>query len=232
MITLGIIGIVAAITMPTLIANYQKKVWVAQLKKDVNYVLNSMSKILYDEGVDSFVNSSLYYPKDGYVAGFRAEDLNKYLQLEYVPKNSDFYKYASDAGISDSAMFRLKDGSCLGVDNSVNVMFVPSNTEYKDIIPIVVDVNCDKHPNLGGRDRFSFYLNQNAKLIIPDMSLSCKKDERQKEFENMVDQLASATGMSKDDVRKLLLESGDINLDEPGSACFYSVLKDGWEMNY
>ena len=33
LITLGIIGVVAAMTMPSLITNYQKKVWTDQLKK-------------------------------------------------------------------------------------------------------------------------------------------------------------------------------------------------------
>ncbi len=33
LITLGVIGVVAAMTMPSLVANYQKKVWVNQLKK-------------------------------------------------------------------------------------------------------------------------------------------------------------------------------------------------------
>ncbi len=33
LITLGIIGVIAALTLPNLIANYQKKVWATQLKK-------------------------------------------------------------------------------------------------------------------------------------------------------------------------------------------------------
>ncbi len=37
LITLGIIGVVAALTMPNLIANYQKKVWTTQFKKNGKY---------------------------------------------------------------------------------------------------------------------------------------------------------------------------------------------------
>lgn len=45
LITLGIIGVVAAMTMPTLIQNYQKKVWAIQLKKSVNIIQNSIKMI-------------------------------------------------------------------------------------------------------------------------------------------------------------------------------------------
>ena len=49
LITLGIIGVVAAITLPTLIKNYQKHVYVTQLKKVVNTLENNSRKILADE---------------------------------------------------------------------------------------------------------------------------------------------------------------------------------------
>ena len=49
LITLGIIGVVAAITMPMLIANYQKTVIVNQLKKSYSMWNQVFQKILADE---------------------------------------------------------------------------------------------------------------------------------------------------------------------------------------
>ena len=40
LITLGIIGVVAALTMPALISNYKKTVYVKQLKKSVSVIEN------------------------------------------------------------------------------------------------------------------------------------------------------------------------------------------------
>ena len=40
LITLGIIGVVAALTMPALISNYKKTVYVNQLKKSVSVIEN------------------------------------------------------------------------------------------------------------------------------------------------------------------------------------------------
>lgn len=48
LITLGIIGIVAAITIPNLITNYQKHVTVTKLQRAIS-VLNQAYKLSFDE---------------------------------------------------------------------------------------------------------------------------------------------------------------------------------------
>ena len=59
LITLGIIGVVAAMTMPSLIANYQKKVWVNQLKKSVSVLEQGFQKMLADDGVDDLRDTAV-----------------------------------------------------------------------------------------------------------------------------------------------------------------------------
>ena len=54
LITLGIIGIVAALTIPTLIANYKNKVYITQTKKTYSTILNAFDKWKYDKGADDF----------------------------------------------------------------------------------------------------------------------------------------------------------------------------------
>ena len=60
LITLGIIGVVAAMTLPTLIANYQKQVYANGLKKGINTTLNMLKKMQADEGVISLGETELY----------------------------------------------------------------------------------------------------------------------------------------------------------------------------
>ena len=48
LITLGIIGVVAAMTIPTLIANYQKKQTVVKLQKAIS-VMNQAYRLAYDD---------------------------------------------------------------------------------------------------------------------------------------------------------------------------------------
>lgn len=60
LITLGIIGVVAAITLPTLIQNYQKQVYANGAKKGLNTIMNLMSKIQADENASSLETTTLF----------------------------------------------------------------------------------------------------------------------------------------------------------------------------
>ena len=60
LITLGIIGVVAAMTLPTLIQQHQKQVYATGAKKGLNVVMNTMSKIQADEGASDFLSTSLF----------------------------------------------------------------------------------------------------------------------------------------------------------------------------
>ena len=55
LITLGVIGVVAALTMPSLIANYQKKVWVNQLKKTYATLNEGFRQIMVNEGCTDLI---------------------------------------------------------------------------------------------------------------------------------------------------------------------------------
>ena len=60
LITLGIIGVVAAITMPALIKNYQKHAYVNQLKTTYSILQNGFKQMLADEGVDRLEDTSIF----------------------------------------------------------------------------------------------------------------------------------------------------------------------------
>lgn len=60
LITLGIIGVVAAMTMPTLIANHQKQVYVAGLKKGMSTISNMFQKMIADEEASDILSTSLF----------------------------------------------------------------------------------------------------------------------------------------------------------------------------
>ena len=52
LITLGVIGVVAALTLPGIMQSYQKKVYVAQLQRVFNEVANGARSYMLKEGVD------------------------------------------------------------------------------------------------------------------------------------------------------------------------------------
>ena len=60
LITLGIIGVVAAMTLPTLVQNYKKTVYVNQLKKSYSTLEQGFQKMLADEGVEKLSDLSYW----------------------------------------------------------------------------------------------------------------------------------------------------------------------------
>ena len=67
LITMGIIGIVAALTIPALIANYQKQVTVDRLKKSFSVISNAFVTSQYENGdMNSWGMNSIGSVNDGY----------------------------------------------------------------------------------------------------------------------------------------------------------------------
>ena len=219
LITLGIIGVVAALTIPALISNYQKHVWVTQLKKDVNYVQNSIKMIMGQEGVDYFFQTSLFTMPyvEGIIVGcvFNPTELNdKYLKLQVVSKNSEFSKYLNESRI-DATGFVLNDGSCISIDSPNQGM--PCSSSFAGI-EVDVDVNCDKKPNEFGRDRFQFLLDSYGNLRPSNNARSCVLAD----IKDDVDSCKAAPDCD-------LYEA----IEKPrASACFTKIFEDGWQMKY
>ena len=210
LITLGIIGVVAAITLPTLIKNYQKQVWVNQLKKVVNSIENNNRKLLADEEVDSLADTSMAKvfakfddenaPEDELISDF-SSFYEKHFLLRQVGKNTDIYKIFGGWVVLYSS-----DGSCV----------IPHPDSRDGATLYMVDVNCDKSPNKVGRDRFTLPFGKdglyNANGWAEGTTPSPCKD------------LTNYSGA----------DSGELDLSWlwGGYACTNEIIKAGWKMNY
>ena len=150
LITLGIIGVVAALTLPTLIQNHQKQVYVTQLKKAYSTLGNAFNKMAVDEDVVDWKQTNCGSSLDSSTC---IDALTK--QLNIINK-----KYTTDTnlvwadGFADPA-FLTNDGALF--------LFACHNVDQ-----ILVDVNgVQKSPNKYGRDRFAFYVDYEHNKIIP-----------------------------------------------------------------
>ena len=161
LITLGIIGVVAAVTLPTLVANYQKTVWVNQLKKTISYVENNTRHLLAEEGVDKLSDTKTPFAQD--YEGDDDDELSfwaKNYSLKLLEdENSLFYQDAIDT--FEVPPFYSPDGTCFvfGLNSGQHT------SEREMIGMIAVDINCDKKPNLVGYDRFTIYLRNNGLMV-------------------------------------------------------------------
>lgn len=178
LITLGIIGVVAAMTMPSLVANYQKKVWVNQLKKSVSVLEQGFQKMLADDGVDNLIDTSVWgsisgssndidcmqdsYGNDPSCTNFY-NNWKNYFKIVDINKTPNYINYFLNSrsdydDLSTDNYLKFADG--MWVD--VYILAPQSNSDV--IGNLTIDVNGSKLPNMYGRDIFSFDLQNNGKL--------------------------------------------------------------------
>lgn len=246
LITLGIIGVVAAITIPSLIANYQKKVWVTQLKKDVNIAQNSIKKFLASEEVEKIEHSSLVeYLGDTAHNGTMSVDYHfDKLPLNKI-KTAKTNFVSVDEGYGDDAKERdmtfLADGSCLLLPGTLpgwHFQWDNNNTK-NNTFNFLVDVNCSKGPNEPGKDQFRFELDSYGKLIVNNVDDEVTQDEVdginaicQKYPEACKEEFGSST-VDKDSLNAYN-KKGSVEACTRGQLghCFDLVVRDGWEIKY
>ena len=181
LITLGIIGVVAALTLPNLVANYKKQVLVTQLKAEVNIIENSFRKILANEGVDDLNNTPLFngrsFNKDYYISqtGFSEipNDSEMAFAQEIRKKNRSY------------PMFYINNGGCFAV------RVVRSSTTSLYYLIVYVDVNCDKRPNSLGYDQFSISFDRFGQSGHLDLIALCNETTRRNSISHA---LGDATG--------------------------------------
>ena len=237
LITLGIIGVVAAITLPTLIQNYQKQVWVNQLKKKVSVLQNAVRTIIATEGVENLFDTSFVRskPSGEYTCFQYSPDK---LNLKITGKKTHNYGYASTIG----GTFRyLADGASFDVDFADAGWFC-FRPESQLTVTFFVDVNGDKGPNKSNRDQFTFKLDKYGQ-IVPSADLDVSIDDETvaelnnacKEDPNACQAIFGTTNITKDYINKWLLDSivsecSDNDMAE--FACLDLIISDGWKMNY
>ena len=193
LITLGIIGVVAALTLPTLIANYKEKELIVKTKKSYSDIQNAI-QLAQQENGDIGDNTALFNFSDGYSKAL--ENFSKYFKGAKFCKNreqcKDFYydiSYAVPTYGSSGAIKKyntgwskivLSSGAVLNFAELIpNCDYVRLETYYdKDGNPtqrynhvkycaiIHFDVNGSKAPNLFGKDVFSARIYKDK--IVPD----------------------------------------------------------------
>lgn len=183
LITLGIIGVVAAMTMPALINKYQSKVFETAFKKQYSVIQNAIE---YSTMVNAYQNCYVYYPKGNISYVYERSDCealqNDLVEsLKLTPLSKEIFKnyktdkaaiFAAggssinsncsyDSGVLRSTPYMLPDGAILMV--AIKGVSYPS---------IVIDVNGEKGPNKWGYDVFFMMLSnhnqETSKVLLTD----------------------------------------------------------------
>ena len=181
LITLGIIGVVAALTLPTLISNYQKRVYVNQLKKSVSSLSNGFKLMMAKDGVTELKDTEAFSGITVTSCANFDDDTCKSLldaihntfagvTYEKINVNYRYLSVSTYSTLNDKPILRFPDGSYI-----YNLQFRKSPAGYTSgtmggyMGNFMLDVNGSKNPNTFGRDIFTLYIGNNG-IIYPEGS--------------------------------------------------------------
>jgi len=162
LITLGIIGVVAAMTLPTLVQKYQKEVVRNQFKKSFATIQNAINQIQYDEGR---LIGCHYGGLGTYAATDECLFLFREIQKKLNVVRSCNGNALRDGCVKEMPQFAALAGSGCGgfsqevIENISKVYMLSDGSSiitYKDgVMPLfILDVNGIKGPNKIGKDLY------------------------------------------------------------------------------
>ena len=151
LITLGIIGIVAAITLPTLITNYQKKTTATRVKKAYSELLQAIKLSENDnDAMESWTVGN----------DVSTENTEKYIEKYIMP----YYKGLTlcSVGLDTKCGVAMSGaGANYLTMNGTTLSFLYRPTG----IYVMIDVNNKSKPNVIGHDAFYFKTNEKYELL-------------------------------------------------------------------
>ncbi len=215
LITLAIIGVVAVLTVPTLVNNYQKKLTLVRLQKAYNTLSNVFKLSSIENGSPNTWNWD--NPQD-----ILKNNLGKYLRVSKYYDSSDdktplchekqitsyqgyTYAWLDNSIITTPFMdsnysLLTQDGICIGLNK-----YLQSDTSTRTY-RVYVDINSSINgPNIAGKDLFFFYI-----------------DEQTGAFSALGDIETYESATSKNACHR--------DASHGGLFCAFKIMRDGWQI--
>ena len=180
LITLGIIGVVAALTLPTLIQNNQKKQFQVGLQKGYSVLLQALDAYKNDTGM-TLTLKDCYGETTGIFKNLIKPYLKVLVDCGDSQADSNYDKCVQNGEYSEEGKYTYKtysgkkaeeryfdDGQLVLTDGSI-LMF--ENPLHSTRVFVSIDVNgFKKGPNQWGVDLFTFQLMEDGKLLPMGMA--------------------------------------------------------------
>lgn len=231
LITLGIIGIIAALTIPAIISNTQKQEFISKLKKNYSVINSGFSNYALDNNcygdlkcLDIFANGASSTSWSNFV--------NNYFKIakdcgistagnECFPAESYLRGMSGNFSTTNFYEAVLNDGTIIGFANGNNNCttfdtITPSNPLYDICGALIIDINGQTPPNTFGRDFFYISISRLHGVVSGWGSQA----------------YADATGNSTDYWRNGSFFGCPDTGNSRGYGCFARIIEEGWQMLY
>lgn len=175
LVTLGIIGVVSALTLPTLVKSHQREVYVTQLRAVINQLTQAAENAIQEHNAITLAETP-YKASNNQAA---QQFLSRYLKVvqtctsNRTPCMAGEYKQLNGSAFDSWAMGVSAASPCVSLANGAAVcmsggfeMDEYSDGEYDwhDYVRLYIDVNGPQGPNILGRDFFYAELYSDGKI--------------------------------------------------------------------
>ena len=178
LITLSIIGVVSVLTLPNLVNNYKKSVYIGKLQRTYNIIANAVSQYMVDKDIGSLYDSELNTQngiRDFAKTYFKTNSgcyNNTTCYRDYLGSRYKEGPWALDENFSVMELIeedmRVKPVSCIKLNIGSSVCFcknVKGDDGESSTLSFIVDINGKENPNVTGRDLFRINIDQDANVI-------------------------------------------------------------------
>ncbi len=225
LVTLGILGVVAAMTMPTLVGNYQKRAYVTQLSKVYNELQQAALKYKNNKNAINLREAGLTSQAE--IKNFLYDNFKVVSDCGSTVKEPCFSsKYTDLKGNSHNANDSWGAASSVTLASGVSIILdypayytktVNGVTSYHG--HMVIDVNGIKGPNKGGRDIFLAEFYDDGSIDVEGATPECKN------------QGICEGNKSLKEIREAYYNA-NCRTARYGTGCIGKIINDNWEMNY
>ncbi len=244
MITIGAIGIVAALTMPGIVAHYHQKEYVTQLQRALSQFEQAMQIIMFRHECTDILCTGAF---DGTASDAEwnkkfEKEITRSIKVIKTAQNGTAMEPQLDSAplkpektkLSVQADWRSTAGFKFLPPDGVLYLVIPKNCEsvpFPDLSTIknicaevTIDVNSIRRPNQYGRDIYKFIVAQNGHLY-PMYG---------RDYSNATTGSASGNGYWRTNPELCagegLLHQAPNNVS--GDGCAARIMEDGWKMTY
>jgi prepilin-type N-terminal cleavage/methylation domain-containing protein len=168
LITLGIIGVVAALTLPSLISNTADAEIGPKLAKAVSMFEQANGNLLNEYDSDNLLDTGLIVPNTAPTDYMEA--LSHHLKI-YPYQGTTSYSFPSEGGFG-TVNIQRSTGFCWQTKDGMIYFVSPWNNNVQGTVPykqrigvVFIDITGPAQPNLTGSDGFGFSLMNDGTLI-------------------------------------------------------------------
>ena len=251
LLTLGIIGVIAAVTIPTLVTNTRGVKIGPSLLKFKNSIENAFEQIKADEMSSTLSLASIAeLPQYLHMTSYNDTQVYNYTSPDGSSKHGISTKYYNELheicierqgsypGCEDDAGLNSRDSYASTLNDGMVIVINPASHAFKDdytgplkgiIAEILVDIDGDKSVNKAGKDVFAFLLDRSG-VLVPYGSQELQQALKNKEEFHLFFG-AAGTGSFQNGY------AGNNNCKTSGNnapdalACTGAIAQNGWSTN-